>query len=75
MSATTLNPMDHAPKDGSIIHVQQESLYRWLPYSDKSPQARKGLAGRWQRFDGTEWKNEILTGTGWKFAEVAQETK
>lgn len=47
--------MGDAPRDGSPVAVV--SVVRWNAYKPRSEQARRGLAGRWQEFDGYGWRN------------------
>ena len=55
-------PIGTAPKGepGLMIDVRSATTYRWLPYSGKSEQFRKGIKGRWQRATEYGWENAKL---------------
>ena len=69
-----MHPIDTAPKDGTVINVTQERLYRWLPYKPNSQQVKQGIQGRWQtpnEYGG--WDNAELYGLGWLPADETGE--
>lgn len=59
-------PIEDAPRDGTPILVPLDVSYRWLPYKDKSQQAKQGIYGRWQWHNGYGWENAAMTGTVWR---------
>jgi hypothetical protein len=47
------------------VALLQARTYRWTPYSESSAQHRRGVHGRWQRFDGFGWENAEPAGLAW----------
>lgn len=52
-------PIDQAPERG-VINVRSVTAYRWLQYSGKSQQFKRGIKGRWQRATEYGWENAAL---------------
>ena len=56
-------PIETAPKDGTVIAIAE--LYRWKKYKPSSQQARHGIDGRWQRWNGYGWENGVPDAKFW----------
>jgi hypothetical protein len=48
---------DVLPKDSSPVYVTQHRTYRFLRYKQNSQQFKKGIEGRWQKFNGYGFDN------------------
>ena len=54
--------------------VVAKEFYRYKHYKPKSEQAKKGITGRWQRWNGYGWDN-APTPESWEYCEVEQTDK
>jgi len=54
------NPIESIPKEpGRYVRVRTSNVYRWLPYKPASNEFKRGIKGRWQRFDGYGFSNDV----------------
>lgn len=55
---------DKLPSDGEIVSIKSMARYRY--YKESSQQAKDGIQGRWQEFNGYGWSNMDSIPTEWK---------
>lgn len=48
---------DELPANCQPVYVEEPQCYRFHHYKPASQQYKKGIKGRWQKFDGYGWSN------------------
>ena len=49
--------VDTLPENCQPVYVEEPQCYRFHHYKPISQQYKKGIKGRWQKFDGYGWNN------------------
>ncbi len=77
MTATDLQPIETAPKDGSWIIGDDGRLYKWRRYKKNAPPEYVRLGGRWQVMewngDWHKWKNAFQAPTHWSPSKTKEQ--